>query len=56
MLKEYLLMLALFNTLNISYSAGLQFTYCKTLFSVNSAIAALGMLIVLAIGIVYTIS
>jgi hypothetical protein len=49
-------MLALFNTLNISYSAGLQFTYCKTLFSLNSAIAALGLLIIFIIGLIYTIS
>jgi hypothetical protein len=49
-------MLALFNTLNISYSAGLQFTYCKTLFSLNSAIAALGWLIIFTIGLIYTIS
>jgi hypothetical protein len=49
-------MLALFNTLNISYSAGLQFTYCKTLFSLNSAIAALGLVIIFTIGLIYTIS
>lgn len=54
MLKEYLLMLSLFNILNISYSAGLQFTYDNTLFSANSAVAALAMAVPVVIGLVYT--
>ncbi len=56
MLKEYLLMLSLFNILNISYSAGLQFTYGKSLFSVNSIVAVLSMLVPIIIGVVYIFS
>jgi hypothetical protein len=47
-------MLSLFNILNISYSAGLQFKYGQSLISMNSAVAIISMLVPLSIGIVYT--
>lgn len=54
MLKEYLLMLVLFNTFNLTYSAGLQFTYCETLVSLNSAVAAVSLLLPLGAAIAVT--
>lgn len=54
MLKEYLLMLVLFNTFNFAYSAGLQFTYAKTLVSVNSLVAVSAMLLPLVAAVAVT--
>lgn len=56
MLKEYFLMLVLFNSFNIAYSAGLQFTYCETLISLNSAVAVLALLLPIGAGVAVTVA
>jgi hypothetical protein len=52
MLKEYLLMMVIFNSFNISYSLGVQVAYSDTqhdLFSLSIAVTAISILLPLAI-------
>lgn len=49
-------MLVLFNSFNIAYSAGLHFTYCETLFSLNTAVAVVALLLPLSAAVAVTVA